>query len=238
MLYLALEERRDEVKRHFAQLGARSDDPIHVYVQGAPRDGIGALRAAVRELKPALAIIDPLFRMIRMPDGNDYAPVTLALEPVVTLAHESGAHLLLVHHTRKGGGEDGEESLGSQALYAAVDSLISIRRSGPERSIESRQRYGPDMPRTVVTLDESTGWVNIGSTLAEVATKRLEDSILDFVAGQEGAVRHGVILEEVEGKTERKVRALRFMAEHGTLHRHGTGTRKDPIFYSVPHSRL
>ena len=41
VLYLALEERRDEVKRHFAKLGARPDDQIRVYVHPAPRDGLG-----------------------------------------------------------------------------------------------------------------------------------------------------------------------------------------------------
>ena len=59
VLYLALEERRDEVKRHFAKLGARPDDQIRVYVQPAPRDGLGALRGAVLAFKPVLVIVDP-----------------------------------------------------------------------------------------------------------------------------------------------------------------------------------
>ena len=238
VLYLALEERRDEVKRHFAKLGARADDQIRVYVQPAPRDGLAALRGAVLAFKPALVIVDPLFRLIRFEDGNDYAGVTNALEPLVALGRETGAHLMLVHHSRKGSGEDGEESLGSQALFAAVDSLLSIRRSGIERSIESRQRYGPDMPRTVLALDESTGWVNVGVQLSEIAAAKTEDAILDFVASHEGAVAHKIILEEVEGRRERKVRALRSLAESGRLHRFGSGNRKDPMLYSVPHSQL
>ena len=238
VLYLALEERRDEVKRHFAKLGARADDQIRVYVQPAPRDGLAALRGAVLAFNPVLVIVDPLFRLIRFEDGNDYAGVTNTLEPVVALGRETGAHLMLIHHSRKGSGEDGEESLGSQALFAAVDTLLSIRRTGIERSIESRQRYGPDMARTVLALDESTGWVNVGVPLSEIAAAKTEDAILDFVASHEGAVAHKIILDEVEGRRERKVRALRSLAESGRLQRFGSGNRKDPMLYSVPHSQL
>ena len=94
------------------------------------------------------------------------------------------------------------------------------------------------MPRTVLALDESTGWVNVGVQLSEIAAAKTEDAILDFVASYPGAVAHKIILEEVEGRRERKVRALRKLADSGRLHRFGSGNRKDPMLYSVPHSQL
>jgi AAA domain len=47
-------------------------------------------------------IADPLFRFVRVRDGNDYAAVTNALEPLHALARESGAYVLAVHHLGKG----------------------------------------------------------------------------------------------------------------------------------------
>ena len=94
------------------------------------------------------------------------------------------------------------------------------------------------MPRTVLALDESTEWVNCGMSLAEVAATRTEDAILDFVASHDGAVAHGFILAEVEGRTEGKVRALRNLANTGRLKRFGAGNRSDPMMYSFPFSRV
>jgi RecA-family ATPase len=54
-----------------------------------------------------LIIIDPLFRFVRVEDGNDYATMTAALEPLLVLARETGACVLLVHHLGKGDRNDG-----------------------------------------------------------------------------------------------------------------------------------
>ena len=62
VLHLALEEKRDEVRRHFRQMGATADDPVEVHVAPAPENALELLRQEVRRKQPALVIIDLLFR--------------------------------------------------------------------------------------------------------------------------------------------------------------------------------
>src|SRR5207249_2577318 len=73
VLYLALEEKRSEVRKHFQDMGAAGSEDIYIYAASAPADGLQQVRAAAERLKPALIIIDPLFRLTRVKDSNDYA---------------------------------------------------------------------------------------------------------------------------------------------------------------------
>ena len=93
VIYLALEEKRTEVRDHFRALGATVADPIHILCESAPLDALDRLRREAERLHPVLIIIDPLFRFVRVKDGNDYATMTAALEPLLALARETGAHV-------------------------------------------------------------------------------------------------------------------------------------------------
>ncbi len=73
VVYLALEEKRTEVRKHFQDMGATGEEEIYVNVASAPADGLQQLRREADRLKPVLIIIDPLFRLTRVKDGNDYA---------------------------------------------------------------------------------------------------------------------------------------------------------------------
>jgi hypothetical protein len=102
VFYLALEEKRTEVKKHFATMGATPADPISVFVAPSPADGLQQLRLATDRERPAFIIIDPLFRFVRVKDANDYATMSASLEPLLILARETGAHVMVVHHMGKG----------------------------------------------------------------------------------------------------------------------------------------
>jgi RecA-family ATPase len=102
VIYLALEEKRSEVRAHFRAMGASGQEEIYVHAAHAPADALPAIAEEMKARKPVLLIIDPLLRFARIKDGNDYAQVTAALEPILILARESGAHVLLVHHLGKG----------------------------------------------------------------------------------------------------------------------------------------
>jgi len=74
-------------------MGATGDEDIYIHAAHAPASALAALRKLVDEKKPFLIIIDPLQKMMRAKDTNDYAEITLALEPFLILARESGAHI-------------------------------------------------------------------------------------------------------------------------------------------------
>ena len=76
---------------------------------------------------------------------NDYSEVSAAIDPLIRLAHESGCHICLLHHARKG--EMNEDSyLGSTALSASVDVVLHLDMTGEDRRrtlSTVKQRY-PD----------------------------------------------------------------------------------------------
>jgi hypothetical protein len=86
VVYLALEEKRAEVAKHFRRQGANGDDPIQVHVGMAPDEALDALTAAVREHAPALVVVDPPLKLVHVRNANDYAEVTRALKPLIELA--------------------------------------------------------------------------------------------------------------------------------------------------------
>ena len=71
---------------------------MRFFIAPSPEDGLRQLREATERERPVLIVVDPLLRLVRVRDANDYAVVTAALEPLVTLARETGARVLAVHH--------------------------------------------------------------------------------------------------------------------------------------------
>src|SRR5262245_49624766 len=109
-------------------MSATGEEDVYIFAASAPAGALQQIRVVAEEKKPALIIIAPLFRLTRVKDGNDYAQVTAALEPLLVLARETGAHVLCVHHTGKGDREGGGQHLrfnrnfrgcGYRADYAA-----------------------------------------------------------------------------------------------------------------------
>src|SRR5262249_36239393 len=58
VVYLALEEKRGEVKRHFETMGAKSDDPISLLIGRAPQDVVAPLAHTARAVLPNPILTD------------------------------------------------------------------------------------------------------------------------------------------------------------------------------------
>ncbi len=233
VFYLGLEEKRSEVRKHFRAMGVTASDPILVFIAASPVDGLAQLAAEIKEKQPALVIIDPLFRFIRTKDGNDYATVTAALEPVVTLARESGAHLMFTHHATKGQTSGGDSILGSTAIFGAVDTALILKRSDRYRTISSIQRYGVDLEETVLELDPETLRVTACGSRKEADEAHVSDPILEFLHSQTDTVEEREIQENVEGRKQILSRALRSLVEQDKVAREGLGKRGDPYRYFI-----
>lgn len=228
VVYLALEEKRSEVAKHFARMGA-ADEPIFVHVGAAPQEALAALAEAIAEHRPVLAIVDPLLKLIRLRDANDYAQVSAALEPLIELARRSGCHILCVHHLGKGERGGGDAILGSTALFGAVDAALLMKRREDQRVIESIQRYGVDLPETVVRLDPITG---VAEAAGEVAALQLADvgaRVLDELGHEE--ITEPEIKDRVGGNQTVTAKAVRQLVEDGRVLRAGGGKKGDPYRY-------
>ena len=233
VLYLALEEKRSEVKRHFQAMGATDKDDIRFFIAPSPQDGVAQLRRAAEHCQPALIIVDPLIKMVRVKDLNDYAQVSIALEPLLNLARETGAHVMTLHHLGKGERQGGDSILGSTALFAGVDTALLLKRSEKYRTLSSIQRYGVDMQEITLDLDPTTRFITAGAPRQEVDQAQVADTVEAFLKGLNEWVEEKVILEQVEGRRGVKVKALRDLIAAGRVSRTGEGGKKDPYKYGI-----
>lgn len=229
VVYLALEEKRAEVAAHFARMEA-NDERILIHTGSAPQEAIAALKAAITQTEAVLAIVDPLFRMVRIRDGNDYAEVTRALEPLLMLARETGCHILTLHHSAKSEREGGDGILGSTALFGSVDTALIMKRRESERTLESIQRYGLDIPRTLLTFDSETGLTDAAGTVDELDMQRLGDEILQNL--EAGELTEKEIRDAIGGNTGLVGKALRKLLAENEVTREGSGRRGDPFKYT------
>jgi hypothetical protein len=232
--YIALEDKRDEIRAHFEAQGATGDEPLWLFVGTAPGGAVAQLRDYAFRERPRLIVIDTIFRFARVRDTNDYAVMTAALEPVLAIARETGAHVLLVCHAKKGDTRGGDAILGSTALFGTVDTALILSRNEQRRTLCSIQRYGSDLPETVVELDEGGRPVASG-TRQEVEEAIVKDEIRAVLSGRD---REGLGEEEIfarcsSGKTKTRRTALRSLVATGEVQRTGDGKKGSPFAYTV-----
>jgi len=235
VIYLCLEEKRTEVTGHFRRMGANSCDVL-VHTGATPKDALTALDAAIEEHSPVLVIVDPLSRFCRISDFNSYAEVTRQLEPLIDVARLSTCqtHIMCLHHNGKGGDlrEAGDAVMGSTAFFAIVDALMTMRKKERVRTIESEQRYGENMPETIVHLDQLTGIVEGAGDLKTFTLNERKKAVLDSLGTEpltDPAIR------ELVGGTNAGLttKALRALYDEGVLERSGGGKKGDPFFYRL-----
>ena len=233
VLHLALEERSQTVSKHYRRLEA---DPAQLHVMFGPPPQIEVrgdmLRGTIRKLEPALVIVDTLARWSPTEDANHYSQVNPAMDPFIEIARELCTHVVLVHHSRKSGGEHGQEALGSTSFAASVDTILSIKRKGNERTIASTGRDGADMEETVLAMD-SDGWVSAGDTKREADQLALDRRIVEWLEEQDGPVTTEEIRTGLSAGKQGVVAALNRLVREGKVMSEGEGKRGDPVRYSV-----
>lgn len=229
VIYLALEEKRAEVKKHFSDLGAIGDEDIFIHAASFPENGLRLLENEVQRIRPILVIIDPLFRLINVRDGNDYNQVTKALEPVLELARKNDTHVLLVHHQRKGSGaSSGDEILGSQAIFGAVDCALLLAQRDDRRYLSTRQRYGSDLEETAIVFDADKRSISLGEVKSSENFGSLKEKVKSLFTEQFLYLTTDEIRKEVGGRKQSVVQVVSQLQEEGFLSVSGTGGRGDP----------
>jgi hypothetical protein len=234
--YLALEDKRSEVRSHFKRMGASAEPLRFVFPQGGA-DLMAQLHVLAAREHPGLIIVDTLQRLIGARDLNDYAEVTTKLTPVLALARETGAAVLLVHHAGKGERTGIDAVLGSTALAASVDNVFLLTRTDRHRVLSSVQRIGPDLAEMVVSLNETTGHVEAGPSRHDADRSSIEGAILVVLDGADRALTEAEIEPAIEGRTSLKREALRALVAAGRVTREGKGGKGDPFRYRRPDSR-
>ena len=106
VLYFAIEEKESEVKEHFQSLGLCESDPVSILCGAVQKhESVAMLAATLRTAKETnLVIIDPIFRFVNVKDANEYVPVGDALEELMEVARNCGAHLDSTSYEEEGNG--------------------------------------------------------------------------------------------------------------------------------------
>ena len=233
VLYYAMEEKESEVRRHFCDMGASGSEEVYISTTGFAENALDALERDILRLKPALVIIDPLFRLVRVRDSSAYAEVSNALSPLMRIARSTEAHILCVHHLGKGQATGADAILGSTAIRGAFDINLLLNRSDKTRTLKSEQRYGEDLEETVLEYDEDNRTIQLGELKEDSDTLRIESQITAFLKRSYEPKSEKEIEHTVIGKTKWKRAALRELVEKGLINRHGSGRKGDKYHYEL-----
>lgn len=228
VLYLALEERLEDVAADFRTLGANGSEDIRFSVGGTVLDVL----ALLQDTKPTLLVVDPLFRLVNVRDEKAYAEVYAALGPLIDVARACGTHILALHHSSKlAKAEAIDAPIGSTALGGAVSTLMVMRRTDAYRTLETVQRLGHDLPETVLRFDATTKKLTLGDSREQAEVDNVASHILAALGI--GCMTEEEIDDAVEGRTTLLRTALRQLVESGSITRDGKGKKGSPYLYRV-----
>jgi hypothetical protein len=227
VIYLSLEERVDDVVEDFRIMGADGSEDIEI----AESSTVNEVVALLSDKKPALLVVDPLFRLVRVRDEKAYAEVYAHLGPLIDAARRTGTHILCLHHSSKQPKEHAIDSpLGSTALSGAVSTLIEMRLTeGGLRTFRTVQRIGECLGETVLEFEPERKRLRLGGTREDAEVMGLKSAVLAALDGPEKLERD--IDEAIEGRTSYKRRAIRELVGSGQVIRTGAGKRGDPFRY-------
>lgn len=227
--YLALERNGGKVADLFANWNLED----MVFAADLPADNgqalAGRLEADIERTKVEVMIIDHLQNLVRLQDANDYAKVSLALEPFVRLAKKTGCHLMFLHHQGKTRREDGIDVMGSEAFRANADAILEATKSADSYYLRAHVRDSDNLQLMRISVNLANGEVT-GLDAKQAEFQDAARKICDYLREQgsvrtEGEIREGVRL----GKN--LVNAVLRSEIEGVI-RTGTGKKGDPFLYS------
>lgn len=233
VLILALEEHPRDVRLRLKALGAECDNLyIHAGRLEASSAVFGSIAQFVKEHGINLILVDTLAMFWRIVDENAPAALTRAVRPLLDLARETGACVLLIHHFRKSEGTEGDDIRGTGALLASVDVALLLYRhkSEKQRRLCAIGRYADTPPELIIALEDAEYTV-IGepSELTKAAERdRLCVALSPTPEGIDTlAKKAGVPVRRAYGH-------MKSLVTDGKAQQHGKGVKGDPSRYSVP----
>jgi hypothetical protein len=111
----------------------------------------------IREHDIGLVLVDTLPAWWGLDDENSASEVLRKGIPLLNMIRQTDAAWLCFAHTRKSGGENGQEVRRSSALVGLVDIAITMKRTeagGNQRLLESVSRYADTPPKLVLTYQD------------------------------------------------------------------------------------
>lgn len=235
--YFALEERRSEIVAHFKKMGPTGDELLYIHTGSAPRENVTKkLREKIIEYGIKLAFIDPLVMLLirGVKDLNDYTTVYAALEPLISIARDTGCHIALIHHMGKTDRDGQDQTMGSTAFAAAADTMVIMRiKEGRFRTLETQQRRaGSNLAPITLTLDLKTEVVDVGAPVRVVMEEAKLDVVLEFLRkNTDKQLTRDEIASALKGRRQSITTSLDRGVSKGEIAKTGSGKSGDPFKY-------
>lgn len=199
---------------------------------------IAQLADVVRERSLSMVVFDTLPSLWPVQNENDASEVVETLAPLRDI-NEAGAAVLLVHHPRKGEGDQAQASRGSGALPGFVDVIVELRRFNPQDPNDTRRkltaygRFAEVPPETIVDLTED-GYRILGKP-GTLRSAGLQEIIEGLLPGEPPGMTVERVLEAWPEATKPGLRHLRGVLNQGAederWERHGQGVKGNPCTY-------
>lgn len=233
VLVLALEEHRREVIRRFWA----ADDPqfhgqIKIVTGVLPftEDLLKEVTSYIQEEGIGLVLVDTLHAWWGVEDENSSSEVLRSGGLLLQAVRRTPAAWLCLVHTRKSGGDFGQEIRGSSALVGLVDVALSLKRTEgneTQRCLEAVSRYSETPAKLVIGLGEQ-GYSALGSP-EDVGQQAKTDKVRAALSQLGQQIKD---LTAATGLSKQDVsRALGSLGDVVT--REGTGHRGDPYRYRL-----
>ena len=206
--------------------------------------------AEAKRIDAKMLVIDSYVFWSQLSEGqeNDSAVNQTMLAKLVAAAN-AGLAVVLIHHHRKSGGEDGDAVRGSGGIFAAVDALIEVERvkgdsptAQRQRAIYATGRFANTPAATVVEWDPATrSWTVIGEadSRRELHERTRRDGVRQAVLNAVPWSGAGLPIKEIVAAiqattdyTEREVETELRLALDVDVQRTGKGVAGSPHMYT------
>lgn len=212
------------------------------------RDYLKVLSEQVRKYQFDVVVFDTLSKMWPVREENDAGQVEEALMPLWSMAQEEVA-IMLVHHSRKSGGEQFVGARGSGGLPAFCEILVEFTRASddvkdPQRVLKGMGRYEETPVKLLAELTPA-GYVALGDpddaeVRAEHKKADWKDRLRDTL-GKQGStwatfkeLRERTTRDGEAGREEDMRTTLNKWFDGGEVERKGKGSKGDPFMYRLP----
>jgi predicted ATP-dependent serine protease len=238
VLAFFFEESAYDIRESMEKLGANNDINMRFYLYDDFKDvtdRVSYVKEQIEYHKPRLVILDTLFRIVEMKEGNNYVEALKKCEPVLIAARENKVCLLVGMHAAKNSDDKDAINaiLGSTGIGATVDMAMHLKKQPYpyQRTLETVQRRGKDMEETFLVFDENTDSITIGDVVRERVKKDYLFDVENLLWENKEEMTEKRIVELVGGNRTRILQAVLELHNKQTLIRSGEGKKGNPYTY-------
>ena len=221
VIFIELDESEETVDEHFAEIAIPGAN-LHVLTDYGGRHlpkrskRFAWLSEWARDIGAGVVVIDTLARFTPLGGNNavaDYGAMAGVMSEYQCLAAESGAHILILHHTAKHEGRP--TPLGSQAFGGGVDALWTLTRNGDARYLAVDGR-GVSLPKTEIRFED--GWTTFGLSQQVQERRDRAAEIMAAIEAKPGELTRSEVPRAVGMNNAECSQILQSLAREGRLH--------------------